>query len=601
MQSISTGSKSPNFLKREYSVTTFLLCTLLVSGLLSQALKGSSAHLYFLFAIVVLVVILAVEQMRMQLSKIQLLFVGFMVLSTVLLPMVFSRLPVASMSFGFAVAFGVLVMFVITTERAMALLYCVVVVALMDGAYSVFELMGGTTRPRGLFADWQLRALYSWVAVLFLFTQLPKFQSKLTVNGSWILIALLLLNLHTAQSRTLQALSITALILIGFFAITQNRQLVARYLTLVSLFVMTFALYWLITTSLDQPSVRGLQDVSHLNGRIPQYLSAWHYIKDYPIFGFGAGLWMYMYPSVQMEFGSAGLNVHNDYIEYLATTGIVGTFPLVLVAVYFAVRVYKALISGQTNNLIFSGLLLSIMLYVLLNFFFWRIENFIIFAALWRLMECDVQAEAHSIPIKRIQKLIVVGILLVPAVTLTARVYETYYVKLHEGRVFDDLHVWSDIVLDNESSLNPMRASVLASIIDNDEIDLLPGDIIDEVKDQLDRSIAAKTIYAGLYCARAHLALTTDESLDLAVELSSQGIYWNPSDSYCQGVHLAIRIKQGDVYNALSDLKIYFSSPRIRQQSPNSLNTLAQSAAYYAFQSGEPVFAKYFSQLNFSR
>ena len=85
MQFISTGSKSPNFLKREYSVTTFLLCTLLVSGLLSQALKGSSAHLYFLFAIVVLVVILAVEQMRMQLSKIQLLFVGFMVLSTVLL------------------------------------------------------------------------------------------------------------------------------------------------------------------------------------------------------------------------------------------------------------------------------------------------------------------------------------------------------------------------------------------------------------------------------------------------------------------------------------------------------------------------------------
>jgi len=156
--------------------------------------------------------------------------------------------------------------------------------------------------------------------------------------------------------------------------------------------------------------------------------------------------------------------------------------------------------------------------------------------------------------------------------------------------------------LGRDSGLLTHRASLISNTLASGDTSALPEAYVTKTKLTLDRAIAQNAIRAAVYCARADLGLALGESPNELKSIADSGLVRDPSEAYCQSVSYANSVARGDLYSALSNLRLYFlSSGLAAQANPEQLNAMAQRAAYDAFQGGEQVFAKYFSRLHFQR
>ena len=579
-------------------VLAIAVLTLLVVGLTTQSLRSLAAYSSFPIALITLVLVLLFGKNRLVLSRYQTSFVIWMTAIAVVIPVFTSKSAVYSLEFGYVVALGCVLMFFITPALARLVLYALVTVSFIDSIISTAQLMEGSQRAFGLYGDIALRTLYLWISTVFIYFTTLEHRSRGSVIARFLLIGFLLFGLHTGQSFTVNFLVVIGYLWLGIYAFFKDRAHFSYFIWFLIVGLLSYGLYLWFAANVDVSGVRELAKVSSLNGRTPIYTAAWELVREAPFFGVGSGLFMYLYPSIRTEWGSAGLNVHNDYLEYWATAGIVGALPLILVAVYFVYRNIQALHTSRGNAFTFSGLLVSIMGLAFLNFFFWRIENFIIFAALWRLMDGQLHSEK---PFVFRDKVALSMLMALPFLVLSARLYENFY-GAYGNFSSRQQAVWTETVLGRDSGLLTHRASLISNTLASGDTSALPEAYVTKTKLTLDKAIAQNAIRAAVYCARADLGLALGESPNELQAIVDSGIVRDPSEAYCQSVGYANSVARGDLYSALSNLRLYFlSSGLAAQANPEQLNAMAQRAAYDAFQGGEQVFAKYFSRLHFQR
>lgn len=572
------------------------IVAIMVIGLSTQSVRTIAAYSAFIVALGTFGLILFLAKSRLLLSRVQTVYVFWMVAVVVVLPLFFSKSPILSLEFGYVVAFGSLLMFFITKPMAKVLLYALVLVSLADSIVSISQMLEGTQRAFGFYSDIALRTLYLWVSVVFIYITAFDDRKRWLIVGRYGLMGLLLFGLHTGQSFTVNFLVLVGYLLLGLYTLLRAPEQRWRYLWFVLIGLASYALYLVFAANVDVTGIRVLSNANSLNGRTPIYVSAWVLVKESPIFGVGSGLFMYLYPSIRTEWGSAGLNVHNDYLEYWATAGLVGALPLVFVAFYFIYRNGRSILLKQFDDFAFSGLLVSIMAFSFLNFFFWRLENFILLAALWRLMDGSESAETSLTGKSRIA----VSLLMVlPFTVLTARLYEHFYVEFGPELTGKD-KIWTEVVLSGDSGLLPYRASNVANALSKADGAVTQNDI-DQVTSRLDLAIENRVIRAPVYCARVELGLAAGFSIPNTADLIAMGLARDPSDAYCQLIKYRASVTEGDLNNALSELRTYFLSVQARQQDPNYLNDIAKTAAFDAYLGGEILFAKYFSRVEFRR
>ncbi len=97
-----------------------------------------------------------------------------------------------------------------------------------------------------------------------------------------------------------------------------------------------------------------------LEGRPHVWLGTWNAIKDFPLFGTGAGTFRYIFPLYQpADIGNLNFHyAHNDYLQLLLETGLVG-FALLLVSfIGIFVKVIRFYRNG--TSIIMAGLVASI-------------------------------------------------------------------------------------------------------------------------------------------------------------------------------------------------------------------------------------------------
>ena len=503
------------------------------------------------------------------------MYVFWMVLVAVALPLLASKSAVISLEFGYVVALGSLLMFFITPQLARLVMYALVIVSLVDSVISTIQLMDSTQRAFGLYSDIALRTLYLWISSVFLYFTIFENRNKWSVVTRYLLIGFLLFGLHTGQSFTVNFLVVIGYLWLGIYAFFKDRVHFSYFIWFLIVGVLSYGLYLWFAANVDVSGVRGLGNASSLHGRTPIYQAAWNLVQEAPFFGVGSGLFMYLYPSIRSEWGTAGLNVHNDYLEYWATAGVLGALPLVLVAGYFVYRNFMGLLQKCPEAFTYSGLLVSIMGLAFLNFFFWRIENFIIFAALWRLMDAK---HCHEKQFFFRDKVAILLVMALPFLVLSARLYEHFYAE-HGTLVAGQNAGWTEAVLGRDSGVLPLRASLMATALLSEDTSGLQQSAIDEIKSALDMAIAGEAIRSPVYCTRVDLGLALGESPADLKNIIDWGIERDPSDAYCQSVKYGHSIASGNLYEALSTLRIYLLSPKTKQQDPDQLNAIAQQAA----------------------
>ncbi|MBL4753649.1 MAG: O-antigen ligase family protein [Flavobacteriales bacterium] len=122
---------------------------------------------------------------------------------------------------------------------------------------------------------------------------------------------------------------------------------------------LLFALFTISATGITSGLTKRLEDQGfNPNGRDSMRTAAYKIIRDYPVFGSGAGT----YPRLQHQYKSPDLGVtamskraHNDYLEILTDQGIVGFVLLVSGLLLLLYKLLKPL--GKTRHRLSTGLL----------------------------------------------------------------------------------------------------------------------------------------------------------------------------------------------------------------------------------------------------
>ncbi len=147
--------------------------------------------------------------------------------------------------------------------------------------------------------------------------------------------------------------------------------------------------------------------------RIDFFSNSWDYFLNNPIFGNGIGMWKII--SNQMSIGQVPYYVHNDFLQFLVETGILG---LICYLLFFLSLLYIVVKKWNPNTSIYFLFIIFIFFFdSLINFPFHRPQQIIVFTVI---------VSAFIIPLNSYKKEINKGILLILLPLISASAFSSF-------------------------------------------------------------------------------------------------------------------------------------------------------------------------------
>jgi len=292
--------------------------------------------------------------------------------------------------------------------------------------------------------------------------------------------------------------------------------------------------------------------------------------------------------------GTAGHFVHNDFLEHWLASGIPGLVLTLIPVTFFTYQFFKSFAKAQYQQTLFAGIGLCLMGYAFFNYFFWRLENLIVMAAVWRLAEYP-SGDITSVTVQPKHRFIALLIFLLPTISSLAKVEES--IKLTSVEISSSvMSSWSDWVLVNESRLIPVyaRQFFIQSINgNNDEIDF---DRFSALIAQLDSEIRRGTLFPAFYCARAELSYLLNESYETGIAYVVQSEKLDPFDIYCAYARFNLAVVHNNPSLALEQIRKFLSNKLSMQRADAIINLNSVALEYANKQQAEEyvvVFTQY--------
>jgi O-antigen ligase len=445
----------------------------------------------------------------------QSIYVFLAVTVALVMPAIFSKMPIVSFSSSIYLLAGCIVLVWIRRELALLLFWALVFYCLVDTFFAFYQMLSiGNSRPNGLFMDSNVRAIYVLVACLFVFSRLshnpvPLFNTR---AYQWILLVILLVGFFSTQSRAMLALVLLSLLSLWTYALLREPEKLKAIGQLTLAAALGFFFFFIIFNLSLDTSIRTIDSKVYSNVRFEMWSGAWELVKQQPVFGHGLGLFRYLYPSVRIETLNAGFFVHNDFLEQWLASGLPGLALTMVPSMYFAYQLLNSFYKSNYHQFLFAGIGLCMIGFSFFNYFFWRLENLIFLASAWKLTDDSIDIE-HKLAVTKKIKILVIMLLLYPALVLLAKSDEEDVITSSSVESVPMVR-WTDWILVNESQLIPMRVrrTIKQALTGNvDEIDFTNFSI---TINQIENEIVRGTLYPAFYCARAEIGFMKDESYD---------------------------------------------------------------------------------------
>jgi O-antigen ligase len=226
-------------------------------------------------------------------------------------------------------------------------------------------------------------AMYVLLSIFIAFESFFQFKSRSGVRILWLISGIILLtSLYFLSSR---AGIVSALVLIPIYLIvkikTMKRWRLSVLIIVVSvpLLMVSFLNNKRMKFYLQEETKTTMVDKFLLDNRVPIWKSAILVIKHNPIIGVGAGDASL---EIQKEYKDAGytemyydnLNAHNQYLEVLVASGLIGLVILITILSYIVYQVHSE------RNLLFGVFILIILIFFLFESILNRIAGVTFFA-----------------------------------------------------------------------------------------------------------------------------------------------------------------------------------------------------------------------------
>lgn len=500
------------------------------------------------------------------------------------MPTLFSRMPVLSYSLGFYLLAGCFALLAMRIQVAQLIFGSLVIYVLADTGFSLYQLFGlENSRPGGLFMDSNVRAVYLLATILFVFAQLLDSPFQRHTTTIWILIFLFLIGFHSTQSRALLALAVLALVFLWLYAGLFDEGLRKNVLSLTALFLLAYLVYTLLyVLAIDEgSSLRAIENqASSFNARQPVWASAWALILERPIAGHGFGLFKYLYPSIRTEWVTGGDFVHNDYLQLWLESGVLGLVLTLLPVGYFLKNVLLAYRYRNIKRLLFSGIGLCLMGFAFFNYFFWRYENLLVLAAVWKLVhnESLVLSSVARLKLGHIHRFIALLLFFLPAVYMAGKLDEARFSGF--ALELDHMRSWSDSIIGDESELLAYRSNRFFLEIIKGNSQAVDFDHLNYMIAQLDAEIARGTLFPSVYCARAEVGYLLNEPYETLIIYLESGEQIDPKNIFCQRARFNVGVAFGFDERALESTKAFLNQKHSLRHL-NSLIALNNAALHH--------------------
>lgn len=342
---------------------------------------------------------------------------------------------------------------------------------------------------------------------LFIYQSLNQKQNKLI---SIFLEAIVIISIILLESRAAILILTTIYLLKSIFLKDKIKSIFS--LCLIILSVVIYYPFSRVLKSKDIISSNIIIDES-LSLRFDFFSNAINFFIDSPLIGNGIGMWKII--SNQMQLSQVPYYVHNDFLQFLVETGVLG---FVFYVLFFLSIFY--LIKNKWNNFSIYTLLALLIFLIdsLINFPFHRPQQIIILALI-------IAPILSSSDLKKIEfKKSYLFIAIVPLVLSTYLSFKDTKASFLENRLRVDL-------INNEYTIDK---------IELEKIDFkLPN-------------LASNTVPFSSYIARYYLNISDYVNADKLIDI---GVKYNPYLSYTTDLKLQSLIQQNKLLQALKVAK----------------------------------------------
>jgi O-antigen ligase len=220
--------------------------------------------------------------------------------------------------------------------------------------------------------------------ILLLLAALILSKEKYVLNRTWLLIFSIpiLLSLYFTYSRNAIFGLFTGLVIIGFI---KNRYFLLGFIILLILFL-------LIAPVPLKDRILSIADLEHPSNksRIVMWETGLKIIKDYPILGIGDTDIMPVYKQYKpIEFHGEGSHLHNNFLQLLATTGIIGFLCWCLTMIFIFIRqikIYALTKKFEVLNCLVTASIVSMTAFQISGLTEWNFGDFEFAAVLWFML-----------------------------------------------------------------------------------------------------------------------------------------------------------------------------------------------------------------------
>ncbi|MBF0471966.1 MAG: O-antigen ligase family protein [Gammaproteobacteria bacterium] len=254
----------------------------------------------------------------------------------------------------------------IAKEGAHRIAKAFIVTTVMMAITSTFlSFSQGDNRVSILLSNVNTYAAILVVSITLLSAHLIHFKDRLSLFHFFALLSLAT-GIATTQSRAAALVLLSSLLLL--FIASRKQINLQRYIVVIATIGAVFILFEFLRTAMPVSNsswisiVEKMQDTGSLSVRQMIWYSTLDIVQQNPLFGVGHGTFAKVYPSVRYGVdGTAGMHAHNDYLQIMMMSGVIGLL-LFLFFVYLSLKpVAKKLLtgdSGRSDTEIYAGIAL---------------------------------------------------------------------------------------------------------------------------------------------------------------------------------------------------------------------------------------------------
>lgn len=230
---------------------------------------------------------------------------------------------------------------------------------------------GNFVRSGGLMYDANLGAniinlINIGLLVLLIIGRLNKWQYLLALAGFFVVF----LGFSYGNSRSGSLALLPTFVILAVVGIKQHGLAPALKRAFLPVVLMGLATWLAINPaeSLWEKSTGSVDDITQGGTRFFLWQGAWQLFLQHPILGTGAYTYSDLYQTVRIDPSGPGLYAHNDYLQILAETGLIGLgllLALLALCLYFVYRSLRALWAQQHAG---HAVLLALNLWMLAAF-----------------------------------------------------------------------------------------------------------------------------------------------------------------------------------------------------------------------------------------